>query len=66
MSPVTLARTVIRGDDVRSWRFEELLRCGYPAYDALLLSARGDVDLHAAVRLLRAGCSVDLALRILL
>jgi hypothetical protein len=66
MSPATIARTVVRGDGVRSWRFEQLLRCGYPAYDALVLSARREIDLHAAARLLHAGCSVELALRILL
>ena len=51
---------------VLSWRFEELERAGYPVASANELAERTDVDLHAAVELVRAGCPVDTAVRILL
>jgi hypothetical protein len=65
-SLVTLARQVIGTDSVRRWRFEQLRRGGYPAGDALVLSARSDVDLHQAIRLLRELCAVPTAMRILI
>lgn len=51
---------------VRRWRLQELRQAGYPAYDAEVLAARTDVDLHLAIMLLDEGCPVDTALRILL
>lgn len=51
---------------VRHWRHAELLRAGYSPADAVVLSGRPDVDLHVAVKLIRDGCSVETALRILL
>jgi hypothetical protein len=51
---------------IERWRHEELARAGYDAESALVLAASHDVDLHAAVDLLRRGCSVELALQILL
>ena len=65
-SLAALARRVIGADSVRRWRFEQLLRGGYPAADALVLSARSDVDLHQAIRLLRQRCAVPTAMRILI
>jgi hypothetical protein len=53
-------------DRVEHWRHEELARAGYDAESALVLAASHDVDLHDAVDLLKRGCSVDLALQILL
>jgi hypothetical protein len=53
-------------DRVEQWRHEELERAGYDSESALVLAASHDVDLHQAVRLLRRGCTVDLALQILL
>ena len=53
-------------DRVEQWRHEELERAGYDAESALVLAASHDVDLHGAVELLRRGCSIDLALQILL
>jgi hypothetical protein len=53
-------------DRIERWRHEELERAGYDPESALVLSASHDVDLHAAVNLLRRGCSVELALQILL
>jgi len=53
-------------EPVRRWRLEQLEVAGYPAYDAQVLSERPDVDLHVAVGLLRAGCPVETALRIML
>jgi len=51
---------------IERWRHEELARAGYDAESALVLAASHDVDLHSAVDLLRRGCSVELALQILL
>jgi hypothetical protein len=51
---------------IEAWRAEELERAGFDAESATLLSVRHDIDLHKAVDLARAGCTPDLALRILL
>ena len=53
-------------DRIEQWRHEELERAGYDPESALVLAASHDVDLHDAVDLLRRGCSIDLALQILL
>jgi hypothetical protein len=53
-------------DRIEQWRHEELERAGYDAESALVLAASHDVDLHDAVDLLGRGCSIDLALQILL
>jgi len=66
MSPAALADKITEHDLVRRWRFDELARAGYPPSAALVVSGRSDIDLHAAVRLLRRGCPVETALRILL
>jgi hypothetical protein len=51
--------------EVIRWRYEELLRAGYPDAAALELSRRRDVDLHVACELLRKRCPPELAFRIL-
>lgn len=53
-------------DRVEQWRHEALERAGYSPEAALVLAASHDVDLHEAVELLERGCSVELALQILL
>jgi len=53
-------------DRIERWRHQELERAGYDSESALVLAASHDVDLHEAVRLLQRGCTVDLALQILL
>jgi hypothetical protein len=53
-------------DRIEQWRHAELRRAGYDAESALVLAASHDVDLHEAVSLLDRGCTVDLALQILL
>jgi hypothetical protein len=53
-------------DRVEQWRLEELERAGYDSESALVLAASHDVDLHGAVNLLKRGCTIDLALQILL
>ena len=58
--------TVSEVERIERWRHEELERAGYDPESALVLAASHDVDLHEAVELLRRGCSVDLALQILL
>jgi hypothetical protein len=51
---------------VENWRHEALRRAGYDRESAVVLAASHDVDLHKAVDLLQRGCTVDLALQILL
>jgi hypothetical protein len=51
---------------VELWRAESLARVGYDPESAAVLAASHEVDLHYAMRLLERGCSVDLALQILL
>jgi len=51
---------------VEQWRAEELERGGYKPADAARLAASHEVDLHAAVALLKNGCPSELALEILL
>jgi hypothetical protein len=53
-------------DRVEQWRHEALERAGYDPESALVLAASHDVDLHDAVGLLERGCTIDLALQILL
>ena len=48
------------------WREEELERVGYEREAARDLAERAYIDLHLAMDLLRRGCPVDTALRILL
>ena len=52
--------------EVRAWRFESLCRSGYDRDAAAVLAARGEVDLHDAIDLVRRGCPPALAARILL
>jgi hypothetical protein len=51
---------------VTCWRAEELVRAGYDPIAAGQLALRWDVELSKAIELLAHGCSVDLAVRILL
>ncbi len=57
---------VSEADRIEQWRHEGLERAGYDPESALVLAASHDVDLHKAVGLLERGCSVELALQILL
>ena len=51
---------------VARWRTDQLTRAGYDREAASLLADARHVDLHDAVELMRQGCPVDTALRILL
>ena len=53
-------------DRIEQWRHEALERAGYDPEAAIVLAASHDIDLHEAVSLLDRGCSVELALQILL
>lgn len=66
MSTVNLTETTWELDRVELWRLDSLERAGYDAESAAVLAASPEVDLHLAVSLLERGCSVDLALQILL
>jgi hypothetical protein len=49
-----------------SWRLDQLMRAGFELADARVVATKRDVDLHAAVDLVRRGCPPATALRILL
>jgi hypothetical protein len=51
---------------VERWRHQALERAGYDRESATVLAASHDIDLHSAVELLQGGCSIELALQILL
>ncbi len=51
---------------VRWWRQEALERAGYGVSLAAELARSPHVDVHQAVELLRRGCPLELALKILL
>ena len=53
-------------DRVTRWRFDELVRAGYDDDDALEIACRLDIDLHAAIELMRQGCPSRIAARITL
>lgn len=53
-------------DRVERWRTEALERVGFDPDAAALLAARHDVDLHLAIELVERGCSLPVALQILL
>jgi len=59
-------RTDFEIEIVEQWRALSLARAGYDGESAAVLAASHEVDLHDAMRLLERGCSVDLALQILL
>ena len=67
---MTAADAGLRADSeierIEAWRAEELERAGYDRREARKLASRHDVDLHAAVELVRRGCPRELALSILL
>lgn len=66
MSTVNLTEIEPETERVEHWRFTSLERAGYDAEAAAVLAASPEVDLHDAIALLERGCSVPLALRILL
>jgi hypothetical protein len=49
---------------IASWRFEQFSALGFGDEEAWLL-AHSDADLHRSRELVAAGCSLDLALKIL-
>lgn len=66
MSIVDTPHTSFEIERVELWRLDSLERAGYDAESAAVLAASPEVDLHLAVSLLERGCSVDLALQILM
>ena len=66
MSTTVQDRPDVEIEIVEQWRSQSLVRAGYDLESAAVLAASHEVDLHSAVRLLERGCSVDLALQILL
>jgi len=66
MSIVDTTEISFEVERVELWRLDTLERAGYDAESAAVLAASPEVDLHRAVSLLERGCSVDVALQILL
>jgi hypothetical protein len=66
MSTAHITEEHLELDRVEQWRLFTLERAGYDAESAALLAASPEVDLHRAVSLLERGCTVELALQILL
>jgi hypothetical protein len=56
----------LEAETVLRWRFEELVRVGYDAGEAMILASHVEVDLHAATDLVGHGCPPATAMRILL
>lgn len=51
---------------IHSWRLDQLIRAGFPLAEARVVASKRDVDLHAALDLVRRGCPPATAVRILL
>ena len=66
MSTANITESVLEVELVERWRLDSLERAGYDAESAAVLAASPEVDLHLAVALLQRGCTVSLALQILL
>jgi hypothetical protein len=66
MSTINISEPELEVDRVEQWRLDSLARAGYDAESAAVLAASPEVDLHRAVSLVENGCSVSLALQILL
>jgi hypothetical protein len=67
MAPVHLVtRPDLELEQIERWRLDSLERAGYDRESAVVLANSHDVDHHHAVTLLETGCSVELALQILL
>jgi hypothetical protein len=66
MSATELQAFTATDEDIVYWRLEQLLSVGYSNDHACELAVRRDIDLHLARRLLRDGCTPELALAILL
>ena len=66
MSTVNVSEPDLEVERVEQWRVDSLERAGYDAEAAAVLAASPEVDLHFAVSLVERGCSVQLALQILL
>jgi hypothetical protein len=69
MGSVEIEETVERPSEderVVQWRLAQLEGAGYDQVSALELALAGAVDLHLATDLVRRGCPVDTACRILL
>jgi hypothetical protein len=66
MSTIAIEHRTTDDTQVIDWRIEALERAGYDEIAAIELALRTDVDLHRAASIVRQGCPVDIALRILL
>lgn len=65
-APQGVVTAVSPEDAVHRWRLDALVRAGYEPWDALVLSRRSEIDLHAAIDLVQHGCPSGTAVRILI
>lgn len=65
MATNTDTRRLDETAEILGWRYETLMRVGYPEKEALVLATRDDVDLHLACDLVERGCPSRTAVRIL-
>jgi hypothetical protein len=49
---------------IEDWRYQQLVKAGWPEAQALALAANHQVDLHLACDLLAKGCDPDVAWQI--
>ena len=56
----------LEAENVLRWRFEELVRVGYDAGEAMILASHVEVDLHTATDIVARGCLTATAMRIFL
>lgn len=56
----------VEAHEILHWRFDQLVRAGYPPESATVLASHVEIDLHEATALLRRGCHPATAMRILL
>lgn len=66
MSTANVTLPSLELEAVEQWRLDALVRAGYDNEAAAVLAMSHEVDLHQAVSLIEHGCSVELALQILL
>ena len=64
--PEQTEEAIERVDEVFRWRQEVLQRAGFGYHGARMVARRREIDLHEAVALVKGGCPVEVALRILL
>lgn len=53
-------------ENVKQWRWDELVQAGWPNYLAAKIAVRFDIDIHKAIEMTDKGCPFKVAAEILL